>query len=141
MAKKSPSIQKKSLNSPDEVRTFDKGKVDLGSVGTLTFGRAVLQPGWRWSESVKPIVKTEYCQAAHVQYHVSGRLGVRMADGTEVEFGPGDVGFLPPGHDAWVIGDEEMVAIDISGMKEYAKPAKKKTIGKARKAKAKKRRR
>ena len=141
MAKKSPSVQKKSLDSPDEVRTFEKGQVDLASVGTVTFGRAVLQPGWRWSESVKPIVKTEYCEAAHVQYHVSGRLGVRMANGTEEEFGPGDVGVLPPGHDAWVIGDEAVVVIDISGMKEYAKPVRKKTAKKAPKAKPKKRRR
>lgn len=103
MAKKSPSMQKKTLNSPDEVRTFEKGKLELASIGTVTFGRAVFQPGWKWSESVKPIVKTEYCEAPHVQYHVSGRLGVRMADGTEEEFGPGDVGVLPPGHDAWVI--------------------------------------
>jgi len=141
MAKKSPSMQKKTLNSPDEVRTFEKGKLELASVGTVTFGRAVLQPGWKWSESVKPLVKTEYCEAPHVQYHVSGRLGVRMADGTEEEFGPGDVGMLPPGHDAWVVGDEAVVAIDISGMKEYAKPTRKRTAKKASKAKAKKRRR
>jgi hypothetical protein len=141
MAKKSPSMQKKTLNSPDEVRTFEKGKLELASIGTVTFGRAVFQPGWKWSESVKPIVKTEYCEAPHVQYHVSGRLGVRMADGTEEEFGPGDVGVLPPGHDAWVIGDEAVVAIDISGMKEYAKPARKKAAKKATKTRAKKRRR
>ncbi|MGE5303152.1 MAG: cupin domain-containing protein [Alphaproteobacteria bacterium] len=141
MAKKSPSMQKKTLNSPDDVRVFEKGKLELASIGTVTFGRGVFQPGWKWSESVKPLVKTDYREAPHIQYHVSGRLGVRMADGTEEEFGPGDVGVLPPGHDAWVIGDEEVVVIDISGMKEYAKPAKKTTAKKARKAKPKKRRR
>ena len=126
MAKQIRSMQKKTLNTPDEVRTFDKGKVELATVGTVTFGRANFEPGWKWSESVKPIVKTEYCEAPHVQYHVSGRLRIRMADGSEEEFGPGDVGTTPPGHDAWVVGDEPVVVIDISGMKEYAKPAAKK---------------
>jgi hypothetical protein len=138
---KAPSIQKKTLNSPDEIRTFEKGKLELATVGAVTFGRGVFQPGWKWSECVKPLVNTEYCEAPHVQYHISGRLGVRMADGTEMEFGPGDVGALPSGHDAWVIGDEEVVVIDVSGMKQYARPAKKKAAKKAAKAKAKKRRR
>ncbi len=143
MAKKSSSIEKKTLNYPDEVRTFEKGKLELASVGTVTFGRAVFQPGWKWSESVKPIIKTEYCEAPHVQYHISGRLRIRMADGTEEEFGPGDVGVIPSGHDAWVVGDEPVVVIDISGMKEYAKPAMRKSTKKAKKArkpKTKKRR-
>jgi hypothetical protein len=96
--------------------------------------------GWRWSESVKPIVKTEYCEAPHVSYHVSGRLRIRMADGTEQEFGPGDVGVVPPGHDAWVVGNEPVVVVDISGMKEYAKPTVRKVIKKARKVKGKKNR-
>jgi hypothetical protein len=138
---KAPAIQKKTLNSPDEIRTFDKGKVELATVGPVTFGRGVFQPGWKWSDCVKPLVNTGYCEAPHVQYHVSGRLGVRMADGTEMEFGPGDVSSLPPGHDAWVIGEEEVVVIDVSGMKQYARPAKKKAAKKAAKAKAKKRRR
>jgi hypothetical protein len=68
MAKQTKSIQKKTLNAPDEVRTFDKGKVELATVGTVTFGRASFQPGWKWSESVKPIVRTEYCEAPHVHY-------------------------------------------------------------------------
>ena len=141
MAKQTISIQKKTLNTPDEVRTFDKGKVELATVGTVTFGRASFQPGWKWSESVKPIVKTEYCEAPHVQYHVSGRLKVRMADGSEEEFGPGDVGVIPSGHDAWVVGDEPVVAIDISGMKEYAKPAASKGTKKPEKAKTGKKKR
>jgi len=66
MAKTRKSMEKKTLNSPDDVRTFDKGKVELARVGTVTFGRATLEPGWKWSESVKPIVKTEYCEAPHV---------------------------------------------------------------------------
>ena len=141
MAKQIKSIQKKTLNTPDEVRTFDKGKVELATVGTVTFGRASFEPGWKWSESVKPIVKTEYCEAPHVQYHVSGRLKVRMADGSEEEFGPGDVGVIPSGHDAWVVGSEPVVAIDISGMTHYAKPAARKEVKKTTKAKTRKKKR
>jgi hypothetical protein len=141
MAKQIKSIQKKTLNTPDEVRMFDKGKVELATVGTVTFGRASFEPGWKWSESVKPIVKTEYCEAPQVQYHVSGRLKVRMVDGSEQEFGPGDVGVIPSGHDAWVVGNEPVVAIDISGMTHYAKPAARKVVKKSDKAKTGKKKR
>lgn len=116
-------MQKKSLGSPDETREFPHGRVELVSVNGVTFGRGTLQPGWRWSTSVKPLAKTASCQASHLQYHVAGRLGVRMDDGSELEFGPGDVSWLPPGHDAWVVGDEPVVVIDISGMAEFARPA------------------
>jgi len=120
------SMQKKSLASPDETRTFPKGKLELVTVGNVTFGRATLEPGWKWSESVKPIAETESCEAPHTQYHVSGKLRVRMDDGTEAEFGPGDVSVLPPGHDAWVVGNESVVVIDVSGMTHYAEESKKK---------------
>ncbi len=115
-------MEKRSLSKPDETRTFHKGKLELVTVGGPTFGRATLQPGWKWSTSVKPLVKTESCEAPHVQYHVSGRLHVVMDDGSEEDFGAGDVSHLPPGHDAWVLGDDPVIVIDISGMKEYAKP-------------------
>ena len=141
MAKQTKSMQKKTLSSPDEVRTFDKGKVELATVGGITFGRASFEPGWKWSESVKPIVKTEYCQAPHVQYQVSGHLRVKMADGNEQDFGPGDVGVIPPGHDAWVVGNEPVVAIDISGMTHYAKPPARKVVKKKPKAKTRKKKR
>lgn len=114
-------MQKKNLSRPEETRTFDKGRVELVTVGDVTFGRATLEPGWMWSTCVKPLVHTESCEAAHLQYHVSGRLRVRMDDGSEEEFGPGDVSLLPPGHDAWVVGQEPVVVVDISGMREYAK--------------------
>ena len=114
-------MQKRDFGKPDETRTFDKGKVELIALGGITFGRAILQPGWRWSTSVKPIAKTDSCQAPHLQYHVSGRLHVVMDDGSENEFGPGDVSLLPPGHDAWVVGDEPVVVVDVSGMVDYAK--------------------
>jgi hypothetical protein len=115
-------MQKRSLSQPDETRTFDKGKLELVAVGGVTFGRATFQPGWKWSTCVKPVVKTKSCEAPHLNYHVSGRLHVLMDDGAEDEFGPGDVSQLPPGHDAWVVGDDPVVVIDISGMGEYAKP-------------------
>lgn len=109
------------MSKPDERRTFDKGKVELVTLGDVTFGRATFEPGWRWSTCVKPIAKTASCEVPHLQYHVSGRIHVVMDDGTEQEFGPGDISLVPPGHDAWVVGDEPVVAIDISGMAEYAK--------------------
>lgn len=114
-------MQGKSLSHPDETRTFEKGRVDLVTVNDVSFGRAKLEPGWRWSTCVKPLVHTERCEATHLQYHVSGRLHVVMDDGSEEEFGPGDVSYLPPGHDAWVVGEEPVVLVDISGMREYAK--------------------
>ena len=119
------TMKKKSLNTPEEVRSFPKGKLELVTVTGITFGRGTFEPGWRWSESVKPIAGTETCEAPHTQYHVSGRLMVEMEDGKQEEFGPGDVSSIPPGHDAWVVGDEPVVVIDITGMKYYAKKTKK----------------
>jgi uncharacterized cupin superfamily protein len=113
--------QKKSLARPDETRTFDKGKVELVTVNEVTLGRARLQPGWKWSTCVKPLAHTESCEASHLQYHISGRLHVVMDDGSEQEFGPGDVSYIPPGHDAWVVGNEPVEILDISGMRDYAK--------------------
>jgi len=88
-------MTKKTFNSPDETRSFPKGKVELVTAGSVQFGRATLEPGWKWSVDVKPIAKTKSCEAPHTQYHLSGRLRVRMDDGTEVEYGPGDVGHIP----------------------------------------------
>jgi hypothetical protein len=115
------SMQKKNCSRPDEMREFPQGRLELVTLGGVTFGRATLQPGWKWSTSLKPVVKTKSCEAPHLQYHVSGRLVVRMDDGSEAEFGPGDVSLLPPGHDAWVVGDEPVVVIDVTGMGNYAK--------------------
>jgi ethanolamine utilization protein EutQ (cupin superfamily) len=116
-------MTKRSFSQPDEVRTFDLGAVDVVALGEVTLGRMTLQPGWKWSKSVKPLVKTKSCLAPHLQYLLSGRLHVAMDDGTEAEFGPGDLGVIPPGHDAWVVGNEPVVAIDITGMANYARPA------------------
>ena len=116
-------MEKKALSAPDEKRSFDKGQVELVTLGGVTFGRVTLQPGWKWSTCVKPIAKTKSCEASHLQYHISGRIRVRMDDGSEEEFGPGEVSLLPPGHDAWVVGNEPVVAIHITGMENYAKSA------------------
>jgi hypothetical protein len=115
-------MQKKNLDtSPDEIRKFENGKIELANFGDVTIGRAMLEPGWSWEKCVKPIVKTESCQAPHTQYIISGRAKVVMDDGTEEEFGPGDVAVIPPGHNAWVVGNETLVIIDFTGLKEYAK--------------------
>jgi mannose-6-phosphate isomerase-like protein (cupin superfamily) len=115
--------EKKSLNTPDETRPFPKGKMDVVKVGELTFGRATFQPGWKWSECVKPIAGTKSCMVHHNGYVVSGRMRMRMDDGVEVEVGPGDVFVCAPGHDAWTVGDEPCVAYDFSGAAIYAKKA------------------
>ena len=117
-----PKMQSKHLSKPEELRTFEKGKVELITLEGVTFGRATLQPGWKWSTCVQPVAKTPSCQAPHLQYHISGRLVVKMDDGSQQEFGPGEVSQIPPGHDAWVVGNEPVVLIDIGGMRVFAKP-------------------
>ena len=115
-------MEKKSINSPDEIRTFDKGKVELTTfTNGTTIGRITLEPGWSWEKCVKPIVKTNSCEAPHTQYIISGHIKVVMDDGSEEQFGPGDTAVIPSGHNAWVVGDEPVVAIDFAGLKNYAK--------------------
>jgi hypothetical protein len=111
----------KVLDRPDEVREFPLGKLELIDIGGGLVGRLTVQPGWRWSEHVKPIAKTDLCEAPHFQYHLAGVLHVVMADGTEFDARPGDVTALPSGHDAWVVGDEPVVVIDWQGASNYAR--------------------
>ncbi len=115
------SAEAKDFAAPDEVRTFEKGRAEILNMGGGVIGRLVLEPGWRWMDHVKPIAGTELCEAPHFQYHVSGTLHVVMADGTELDAVPGQVTALPPGHDAWVVGDEPVVLVDWSGASNYAK--------------------
>ncbi len=110
----------KTFGSPDEVRKFEKGHLELINIGGGVVGKLTLEPGWRWSKHVKPIAGTEWCEAPHFQYHVSGRIHVKMADGTEFEVGPGQVSALPQGHDAWVVSSEPVVLIDWAGASHYA---------------------
>jgi len=122
MEKLMEALEIKNFDHPDEVRKFDRGLLELVSVaGGVCIGRVTLEPGWRWSESVKPIAKTELCQAAHFQYMISGIMALRMEDGTERECKAGDVVILPPGHDAWVVGNKPVIAVDFQGMADYAK--------------------
>ena len=116
-------IGSKSFSTPDEVRTFAKGKVELVNLGEATIGRATFEPGWRWSTCVKPVANTTSCEAAHFGYQVSGTMRIRMDDGTELECKAGEVAIVPPGHDAWVVGNEPVVIVDFQGMPNYAKQA------------------
>lgn len=118
------TLEAKNLDSPDETRPFvDKGRLDLVKLGNVTVGRAVFEPGWRWSKHVAPIAGTESCQAAHTGYVISGRMKVVMDGGREAEVGPGSAFVIAPGHDAWTVGDEACVVLDFTGMDEYAKKA------------------
>jgi len=111
------------FSKPDEVRTFPHGHAELLHVGGGVVGRMTLEPGWRWSQDVKPLAGTDWCEAPHFQYHLSGAIRVHMADGTEFDAKAGDVTMLPPGHDAWVIGDENVVVVDWQGATHYAEQA------------------
>jgi hypothetical protein len=119
--KQHPQLEALSFSNPQEVREFPKGRVELVTVGDVTFGRATFEPGWRWSSHVKPIAGTNSCQAAHFGVQLSGTMHIKMDDGTELDIGPGQVINIPPGHDGWVVGNEPVVVIDISGMANYAK--------------------
>jgi uncharacterized protein DUF861 len=115
-------MQKKSMYSPDETRSFEKGKAEMTTLANgVTIGRAYLELGWSWEKCIKPIAKTESCQVPHTSYMISGRMRIKMDDGSEEEFGPGDVNHIPPGHNAWVVGNEPVVAIGIEGVTDFAK--------------------
>ena len=117
-------LQVKSFDSPDETRPFaDKGNAKVVNVGDGTVLYGTFEPGWRWSDHVKPIAGTDSCQSPHFLYVLSGRMGVRMDDGSEGECGPNDVVRIEPGHDAWVVGDEACVVVDFGPSPAYAKPS------------------
>src|SRR5690348_5172131 len=99
-------LEHRSLDTPDEQRTMEHGTLDIVNLPGITFVRATLRPGWRWSTDVKPLVGGDSCQAAHSAVILSGRLCCRMHDGRELMLGPGDAHVVSPGHDAWVVGDE-----------------------------------
>ena len=115
-------VEVKNFDSPDEVRPFEgKGQAEVVNIAGRNVGRGTFEPGWKWSENVKPIAGTDSCQTAHLAYVVSGRMLIHMDDGSEGEIGPGDVYALHPGHDAEVIGDEPCVSLDFGEFGEYAK--------------------
>jgi class 3 adenylate cyclase len=110
----------RQFDEADERREFEEGFVDVIAIGALTFGRTTLLPGWRWSEHVRPLVDTERCEFHHVGVQLRGRWVVEDRDGTRIEIGPGDVFDTPPGHDAWVVGEEDCVMIDFQGVADWA---------------------
>ena len=115
-------MKKKSVNSPDDIRIFDKGKVDLTTFNEgSTIGRITLEPGWSCDKSLKPIVNTNSCQAPPTRYLISGRMKVVMDDRTEKEFGPDNTSAIPLGNNAWVVGDELVMTMDFTGLKNYTK--------------------
>lgn len=118
-------LEVRKLDKPDEMRRLEKGKIQLVKFGDVTVGRAVFEPGWRWSKHVKPIAKTKSCGAPHFQYHASGVLHMKMDDGTEVDVGPGQISLVPSGHDGWVVGDEPVLVVDLQGLVDHAKPSSK----------------
>ncbi|CAM2877118.1 Protein of uncharacterised function (DUF861) [Legionella steigerwaltii] len=114
-------MEVKNLSTPDELRELPKTKIEVVNFEGLTVMRATFQPGWKWSECVKPTAGTKSCEASHINYIISGRIVVAMDNGTQKDIGPGDLAIIPPGHDAWVVGNEPCIAIDISAGKMYGK--------------------
>jgi hypothetical protein len=109
------TLEAKNIGAPEDKRSFEHGELCMVRVGGSTIGRAVFNPGWSWSTDVRPLVGTSSCELAHTAFVISGRLRVRMNDGTEAEVGPGDAHYISPGHDAWVVGEEPLVMVDFTG--------------------------
>jgi class 3 adenylate cyclase len=114
-------LQRRRFSEPSDVRTLPRGRIDVVELDDTVVGRMTYEPGWRWSVDIQPIAGTETCQYHHLGVTQSGRLRVQMPDGTELEIGPGDVFEIPPGHDAWVVGDEPWISVDFEAMRTYGK--------------------
>jgi len=114
-------LEAKSFSQPDESREFGHGNLKIVKIGSGTIGLTTFEPGWKWSIDVKPIAGTDSCQVDHAGYVISGRMKIVLNDGTEAEVGPGNVFTVPPGHDAWTVGDEACVVVDWAGNAAYAK--------------------
>lgn len=121
MITKALQARKLNLKNPSETREFGHGRLEIANIENYSVARVSLKPGWDWEKDLRPLAHTDTCQSEHVQYVLQGRLAVKMDDGSELELGPGDAAFIPPGHTAHVVGDEEFVAIDFTGLKDYAK--------------------
>ena len=114
-----PRLQRKSFATPDQVRAFPTGRIDIVTLDEVTVGRFVFQPGWRWSKDVGPIAGTRSCQHRHLGYTISGSLEVRMEDGTKLVIGAGEAYEIPPGHDAWVVGEEPWDSVEFTSGHAY----------------------
>jgi quercetin dioxygenase-like cupin family protein len=115
------TLRARPSDSPDELRTPDKTRLEIVRLEGFTIGRMTLEPGWRWSECIKPVVGTESCQVSHVGHAISGQITVRLDDGTEQTIRAGDSYTIPPGHDAWVEGAAPFVGIEIMSAEQFAK--------------------
>lgn len=116
-------LENRDFSAPEETRRPDKTTVELVNIAGGQVGRYTFQPGWRWSESIKPVVGTDSCQVNHVGYCIEGRLDVRHDDGSEIELVAGQVYRIAPGHDAWVVGDDPVVVIEFQGATHFAEPS------------------
>lgn len=116
-------LQRRRFSEPDEKRSVPNGLIEVVSLDDRVVGRLTYDPGWRWSVDVRPIAGTQSCQFHHFGVTISGRVRVQMADGVELEIGPGDIFEIPPGHDAWVVGDVPWVSVDFEAMRNYARPS------------------
>jgi class 3 adenylate cyclase len=121
-------LQRRRFSDPVEVRHFPRGRLDIVELDDVVVGRMSHEPGWRWSVDVRPLAGTDRCMYHHVGVTLSGRCRAQLEDGTELEIGPGDVFEFPPGHDAWVVGDEPWVAVDFAGVRAYARPAEQRVL-------------
>lgn len=115
------SMKLKHFTNPDELRQLPKTRLEIINIDSLTFMRATFLPGWKWSDCVKPTVNTASCEVPHINYIISGKMVVRMDNGDEKEMNAGDLALIPPGHDAWVVGNEACVTLDFSGGMIYGK--------------------
>ena len=113
-------FHRKNFGDPDEVIDMPGVSVQVVDLGDLTVGKMVNEPGWRWSTHMKPVVGGDWCQARHVGFIISGRLGIEFADGTSAEFGAGDVFDIPPGHDGFTVGEEPCVQVEWTGLRAWA---------------------
>lgn len=114
-------MELKNLSSPDETRNLPKTKVEVVNFADVSIMRATFKPGWKWSECVRPTAGTKTCQIPHIQYIISGHMKLLMDDGVTKDLRAGDVAVIPPGHDAWVVGNEDVVSIDFAAGKLYGK--------------------
>jgi mannose-6-phosphate isomerase-like protein (cupin superfamily) len=110
----------KRFDSPDEVRSFDKGRFELVHIAAMTLGRATYEPGWKWSVHVGKQLDQKMCAVEHIGIVISGRATAAMASGEIIEMNPGDIFYIPPGHDSWVVGDEPYVSLHLLGVQDYA---------------------
>jgi hypothetical protein len=118
-----PDVEAHSMQAAEDVRWFDKGHMKVVKIGGQAIGRGEFEPGWKWSESVSDIAGTETCQLSHTGFVVTGSMRIKMDDGEEFDIKAGDAVSIAPGHDAWTLGDQSCVVIEIQSAAEYARPS------------------